>query len=121
MGYLPVRNTPVHITLTVINAVFGPTIPLLLMETSNVILDHITRDGNSAAIPQGGFTWEIREGNARVFFRTWNTNINQQMTWKVLLYALSAIWEGSSHGGFGTLMFTIYNDGTEVGRGTVGP
>ena len=110
-------NSAVHVTLTLFTPAVDPTIPLLLMEAYNTILERMMQHGESALIPQGVFSWQ---GNNHLFFRAWNTDVNHEMNWKILLYGLGALWDYLAIGGFGTLRFTIYDGGNEVGRGTVG-
>lgn len=110
-------NTPIHVTLTMLTPVVGPTIPLLLMDAYGAILDRAMQHGENALIPQGTFSWE---GPNRNFFRAWNTNVNHAMNWRVLQFALGVVWNYLLLSGYGTLRFTIYDGGNEVGQGTIG-
>ena len=117
MAFWYAPHTTIHVTLSILTPIAGPTVSLLLMETYGAILDRAMQYGENALIPQGTFNWQGTNG---VVFRAWNTNVNHEMNWSVLSYGLGAVWRYLTLSGFGTVRFTIYDGANEVGRGTIG-
>lgn len=111
-------NSRTYVVITLVQNVAQTGIMCLLKNAAEDLQARIGQHGDGL-VPGGVYIFDWRTGKYDCQLYCANSN-NHQQTWSIVNSAIGAVWGYMlENNNIGTAMFTIYDGGNEVGRGTV--
>lgn len=109
-------NSETYVVLHITSAIAGHVMQAMLTLSFEYVLKYIELL-NDGVIPGGIIRWV---GEDDLLLTVKNAE-NHQVTWGVLGAALIALGDYMSKFGYGAATFAIFDGGSQVGQGTIGP
>lgn len=109
-------DSQTYVVLRITQALPALVMQSMLTLSHKYALDYLTLLGDGL-IPHGMVNWV---GDDDLLLTVKNA-ANHQVTWGVLCSALVALSDYMSGFGYGAATFGIFDGGTQVGQGTIGP